>query len=320
MASSSTAPSSGDSAGNPTFQLTREEFEEHEVWQAYNGYISSLDTINWVITEASLIDPSRRLQLPIYAFLQEFKFDLHVAEDTEQPRMLVATVHTDEGPCPIWAGWSWADEGATSKEEVRGSEEVQAKMKLYLQPHADKFGPHEANIPEGYRAAFKWEEPFEVLFKLGEYEPTRTNASIQNFILLGVAKVRTRFPGLVKPPPGPEDTGPWLAMRAAFSDRPFDADKKAEQAKRKAEEARQKAEEVRQKALSEHTQMDIDSTNSVPTAPSLGNGLGLPAQLDTGTASTTPQSTEMDIDWTASWSSEQWQWLGAEDIKQEIWR
>lgn len=66
--------------------------------------------------------------------------------------------------------------------------------------------------------------------------------------------------------------------------------------------------------------MDIDSTNSVPTAPSLGNGLGLPAQLDTGTASTTPQSTEMDIDWTASWSSEQWQWLGAEDIKQKIWR
>ncbi|KAH0155123.1 hypothetical protein KCU67_g8843, partial [Aureobasidium melanogenum] len=310
MASSSTAPGSVDSPGNPAFQLTREEFEEHEVWQAYNGYlegngpqdpnfenfyqlclrfgyIPSLDTINFVIREASLCDPSRRLQLPVYAFLQEFKFDLHVAEDTDQPRMLVATVHTKEGKVPIWAGWSSAGKSSST-----------AKMKLYLQPHADEFGSHEADIPEGYRAAFKWEEPFEVLFKLGEYEPTHTNASIQNSILLGVAKVLARFPGLVKPPPGREDTGPWLAMRAAFSDRPFDvrerpsavspfwggfdllisgtdvwatnhayhppgskgmkrymlkeaqerAEKKAQKAGQKADKARQKAEEARQEA------------------------------------------------------------------------
>lgn len=209
MASSFRTPPFGDFTGSQRFQLTRDQFEEHGVWQAYEDYlqpgdaqdpnfenfyqlclrfgkIPSLETINWIIREVNLIDPSRRLQFPVYAFLQEFKFDFHVAQDTDQPRMLVAHVHTDEGPCSIWACWSWADEGMSSK----------AKMKLYLEPHADELGSHEANIPEDHRVAFKWDEPFEVLFQLDKYEPIHVNVSIQDTILLSVAKVLTRFPSL----------------------------------------------------------------------------------------------------------------------------
>ncbi|KAH0279593.1 hypothetical protein KCU91_g1655, partial [Aureobasidium melanogenum] len=269
MASSSTASGSGNFTANPMFQLTRKEFEQHEVWQAYKGYlrafdsqdrnfdnfyqlclrfgyVPSLDTINWIIRESNLIDTSRRLQFPVYAFMQEFQFVMHVAHDTNQPRILIAHVHTDEGPCPIWAGWSALDEEEPSDAEesskpkkkkkkkavAKKDSETQndsvaqkkskAKMKLYLQPYTDESGPGEANIPEEYRAAFKWEEPFEVLFNMGKYEANHKNAVIQNTILLGVAKVLTRFPGLVKPPPGQENSGPWLMMRAAFSNRPFD--------------------------------------------------------------------------------------------------
>lgn len=234
MASSSAAAASSGPSGTPTFQLTRDQFEAHEVWQLYQGYLSpgdaqdpnfenfyqlclrfgyipSLDMINWIISQAFIIDPSRRLQYPVYAFLQEFKFDLHVDNNTHQPRMIVAHVHTDIGPCPIWAGW-WPATGNASK----------PKMKLYLKPQADEDGTGEIQISEEYRVALKWEEPFEVLFKLSKYEPTHAQASIQNSILLSVVKVLVRFPGLIKPRPGLEKSGAWLDMRLAFSSRPFD--------------------------------------------------------------------------------------------------
>ncbi|KAG9757511.1 hypothetical protein KCU73_g4370, partial [Aureobasidium melanogenum] len=410
MASPSAAPTSGDCTGSPTFQLTREQFEEHEVWKAYKGYlpetdpqdpnfenfyqlclrfgyIPNLDAINWIIREANLIDFTRRLQFPVYAFLQEFKFDFHVDPKTHRPRMLVAHIYTEAGPCPIWAGWSSA-----------GIRDSKARMKLYVQPHADENGTGDIQIAEGYRCAFHWEEPFETLFKLGKYTPTHANALTQNAILLSVAKVIVRFPGLVRPPPGRENSGPWLRMRAAFSSRPFDirehpsplspwwdaydifntgvvgfigihahhppdsegmkrylqkeaekrleqaekkvekARQKVEEARRKAEEARQKAEqarqeakearkeskearqEARQKAVLGHTQIDIDSTNSVPTTPKLGNGHELSASLDTNTSLTAPQSTEMDIYWSGRWTSEHWRWLNAEDLQEKIWR
>ncbi|KAG9661872.1 hypothetical protein KCU64_g2300, partial [Aureobasidium melanogenum] len=69
-------------------------------------WIPTIDQVNFIIKEANFIDGKHRLEFPVYPFMQEFKFLLYVAPDTNQPRMLVGKVPFSHGKQEIWAGWS----------------------------------------------------------------------------------------------------------------------------------------------------------------------------------------------------------------------
>lgn len=216
-------------------KITREYFEEHEVYKSYKGYlcsavdakddnldnffqacvhfgyIPSLELIDWIIDETNIIDVTRRLEFPVYTFLQEYKFKLYVSPVTGQPRMFVGYANSYLVRLPLWAGWTAAS--------ANGSK---AKMKLYYTCEAEKNNAHEAQILEELRFTIDWEEPFERLFKFSAYKSDNASAQIQNAILLSVAKVVIRFPGLILPAPGSEDTPAAEMMRRKFSGRPFD--------------------------------------------------------------------------------------------------
>lgn len=66
--------------------------------------------------------------------------------------------------------------------------------------------------------------------------------------------------------------------------------------------------------------MEIDSTNSVPTAPGLGNGLEVPARLDTSIASTALRSTAIEIDRANAWTLEDWHRRCGEDLESNTWK
>ncbi|KAH0166066.1 hypothetical protein KCU67_g4470, partial [Aureobasidium melanogenum] len=215
MASSSSNMAGADSVSTPNPAaptITREYFEEQEIYKIYKGYLCSavdakdddlenfyqlcvrfgyipnLETVNWIIKETNIIDVTRRLEFPVYPFVQEFQYDFHVARDTNQPRMLVGHVPSDHGRRPLYAGWLPAT-----------GDDLKANIKFYSKPYANEHGSGELDIHDETRNQIEWEEPFEQIFKLSKYEPTHESALIQDSILLSIAKIVARFPGLAKP-------------------------------------------------------------------------------------------------------------------------
>ncbi|KAG9603118.1 hypothetical protein KCU77_g1254, partial [Aureobasidium melanogenum] len=215
MAPSSSNMAGANSVNTPkpaALTITREYFEEQETYKTYKGYlrptgdakdddlenfyqlcvrfgyIPNLETVNWIIKETNIIDVTRRLEFPVYPFVQEFQYDFHVARGTNQPRMLVGHVPSDHGRHPLYAGWLPAT-----------GDDLKARMKFYSKPYANEHGSGELDIHDETRNQIEWEEPFEQNFKLSKYEPTHGSALIQDSILLSVAKIVVRFPGLAKP-------------------------------------------------------------------------------------------------------------------------
>jgi hypothetical protein len=153
--------------------------------------IPSVDLINWIVQKANIIDETCRLNFPVYAFLQHFVFKVCISDKTGEPRMLVGYLKREHGVEQVWLGWSGAKN--CSQELITA-----AKTRLYDAPQAREWiCPLEFN-PE-VRGYIRWIEPLEMLFEMSKFTKAmnlKTAVKVQNAILLSVAKVVFRFPGL----------------------------------------------------------------------------------------------------------------------------
>jgi hypothetical protein len=153
--------------------------------------IPSIDLINWIIQKADIIDERCRLNFPVYAFLQHFVFKVSLSDETDEPRMLVGYLNREHGVEQVWLGWSGAED--RSQELITA-----AKTRLYDAPQARKGICPLEFIPE-VREYIRWIEPLEMLFEMSKFTKAmnlKTAVKVQNAILLSVAKVVFRFPGL----------------------------------------------------------------------------------------------------------------------------
>lgn len=185
------------------------------------NYIPSVDLVNFIISDANLVDPKHRLNFPVYAFMQEFKFKLCAPDGNQDPRLFVGNIHlANEIVLEVWAGWP----KSTKFDRVAATA---ANTVLYHAPIAQKGGyVLDFGRPEA-REHIVWYEPLETLFgmsKLVEGKNLNTAVQVQNAILLSVTKVILTFPGLMDLGPGTENR---LASSADsshrfFSGRPFD--------------------------------------------------------------------------------------------------
>ncbi|KAG9855960.1 hypothetical protein KCU98_g1678, partial [Aureobasidium melanogenum] len=179
----------------------------------YN-WIPTMDQVNFMIEQANLIDEKHRLEFPVYPFMQEFKFLLYVAPDTNQPRMLVGKIPFSLGKQEVWAGWSKSTDNKNA-----------AKLMLYYLPCPDGDDAGAFDLEPYNRNWIKWEEPFETLFQMSrilDLDSLDSSVDVQNAIMMSVAKVVIRFPGLMRPFDEHIDSLAAQLHRATFSSRPFD--------------------------------------------------------------------------------------------------
>ncbi|KAH0371548.1 hypothetical protein KCU65_g1728, partial [Aureobasidium melanogenum] len=187
------------------------------------NWVPSMDTINWLIQEANIINEKHRLNFPVYPFMQEFKFLMCVTKRTNQPRLFVGVLTFHKGSTEVWAGWSETKKDPNSTTTV--------KTELYDSPKAESGQALELDLKPAWRRHIKWDEPLEQLFQMSEVLEKGHNlgkaAQVQDAILLSVAKVVTRFPGLMRAPLDPKDRQGCIAKSSGFLQRPFD-DREAE--------------------------------------------------------------------------------------------
>ena len=150
--------------------------------------IPPIDLVNWIIQKANLVDEKHRLNFPVYAFMQFFKFDVCISDKTDRPRLRVGCVPREHGALrEVWAGWP----------QARTTE-----AKLYDLPHHN--APAWQNIEDEYdqevRKKIIWAEPLEKLFGMSQILEGRSfkNAvQVQDAIILSVVKVVLRFTNLM---------------------------------------------------------------------------------------------------------------------------
>ncbi|KAG9700243.1 hypothetical protein KCU95_g756, partial [Aureobasidium melanogenum] len=186
------------------------------------NWVPSIDTVNWLILEANLIDEKHRLNFAVYPFMQEFKFLMGATHGTKQPRLFVGILRFHQGQTEVWAGWPKIARDTNST--------TTARTELYDSPEAmDEDGqaaPVHDLSPE-LRRRIKWDEPLEKLFRMSEILRREGNlskaAQVQDAILLSVAKVVIRFPGLLRASPNPNERRGHISTDTfEFSQRPFD--------------------------------------------------------------------------------------------------
>jgi hypothetical protein len=179
----------------------------------YN-WIPTIDQVNFIIEQANLIDGKHRLEFPVYPFMQQFKFLLSVAPDTNQPRMLVGKIPFSLGKQEVWAGWSKSSDSESA-----------AELMLYYLPCPDGDDAGVFDLEPHNRNWIQWEEPFETLFQMSgilDLHSLDSSVEVQDAIMLSVAKVVIRFPGLMRPFDEHVNSLAAQLHRATFSSRPFD--------------------------------------------------------------------------------------------------
>ena len=159
-----------------------------------HGVIPSVEKIDWITKEAKIIDKDHRLNLPIYFFMQYFKFRMFVSYETGQARLLVGHLPRETGRDEeVWFGWPEAKTG-------RRKPITAAKRKLYhMYQASERVAPIEFN-PE-VRKYIVWTEPLEKLLGMSRILVDRnlkTATQVQNAICLSVVKVVLRFPSLME--------------------------------------------------------------------------------------------------------------------------
>lgn len=181
-----------------------------------------MDELNCLIQEANIINEKHRLNFPVYFFMQEFKFKMYIADETEQPSLFVGTLPHYGGQMEVWAHWpkskgdSNAEQNNTAVKTVlyntpntEGSEDSEDSKdgednedNEYIEDNADSEDKKElvCEIQPDWRKHIQWDEPLEQLFQLSKLtnRKLRSTVVVQNAILLSVAKVVIRFPGLMK--------------------------------------------------------------------------------------------------------------------------
>ncbi|KAH0025643.1 hypothetical protein KCU78_g4659, partial [Aureobasidium melanogenum] len=182
------------------------------------NWVPSIDTVNWLIQEANIVNEKHRLNFPIYPFMQEFKFLMCVTMQTNQPRLFVGVLTFHKGSTEVWAGWSETKKDANSTTTV--------KTELYDSPKAEAGEALELDLKPAWRRHIKWDEPLEQLFQMSEVLENGQNlgkaAQVQDAILLSVAKVVTRFPGLMRVPLDSKVSRGCITRTSGFPERPFD--------------------------------------------------------------------------------------------------
>jgi hypothetical protein len=189
------------------------------------NWIPTIDLVNNIIRETNIIDEKHRLNFPVYAFMQEFKFTMCVPYTTEQSRLLVGMLPVEGGvQLEVWAGWPGTIEHP-------GGTTTAAQTVLYNAAQARE-GASKLEFHPEVREQIIWDKPLEELFEISKISKGKTLKStvqVQNTILLSVAKVVLRFPGLLRGAPGTQDR---LAISGAaghpeYSQRPFTSSKVA---------------------------------------------------------------------------------------------
>ncbi|KAH0289466.1 hypothetical protein M436DRAFT_82685 [Aureobasidium namibiae CBS 147.97] len=157
-------------------------------------WIPSLELINSIIHKANIIDEEVRLNFPIYAFMEFHNFKVCISDTTGEPRLFVGHLVREHGATEeVWAGWSGAKKG--SRERITA-----ANTRLYHVPRVQKETCEIEFNPE-VRKHIRWDYALDDLFGLGQLHHIRNLqciVQIQNAILLSVAKVLLRFPGLMQ--------------------------------------------------------------------------------------------------------------------------
>ncbi|KAG9520820.1 hypothetical protein KCV07_g4024, partial [Aureobasidium melanogenum] len=228
-------------------KLTMAEIKKEPVFMLYRNYLSSkvdapdtgldnfvdlcqrfnwiptLDMVNFVTDEANIIDEEHRLEFPVYPFIQEFKFFMYACPETDHARMLVGKIHHLYGVQEVWAGWSKANDDPET-----GEPESAAETMLYYTPFVERDGSDKLECEQHERTIITWEEPFESLFRMSDIhdyrdpEECQRSSKIQDAIMLSVAKVVVRFPGLMRPFDDEIDSMEAQFHLSNFSPRPFD--------------------------------------------------------------------------------------------------
>jgi hypothetical protein len=183
------------------------------------NWIPTIDMVNKIISDANIIDEKHRLNFPVYAFMQEFKFMMCVSEETGYARLFVGILPVEGGVgLDVWAGWP-------EQERSSGENITAAQTVLYNAAQA-KDGASKLELNPEVREQIIWDNPFEELFQMSRIfkeKNMKSAVQVQNAILLSAAKVVIRFPGLMKVAPGTRDR---LAESTASDDlecfqRPF---------------------------------------------------------------------------------------------------
>lgn len=150
--------------------------------------IPPVDLVNWIIQKANIIDEKHRLNFPVYAFMEFFKFDVCVSDRTDRPRLRIGCVRKKYGVLQqVWAGWP----------RVQVTE---AKLYNLPNPEIPACRAVEHEYDQEVRKKIVWVEPLEKLFGISQILEGRSfkNAvQVQDAIILSVVKVVIRFPGLM---------------------------------------------------------------------------------------------------------------------------
>lgn len=151
--------------------------------------IPPIDLVNWIIQKANIVDEKHRLNFPVYAFMEFFKFDVCISDKTDRPRLRVGCIPKKyETLREVWAGWP----------HVKVNE-----VKLYDMSHpeagaAGRYTEHEYD--QEVRKKIIWAESLERLFGMSQILEGRSfkNAvQVQDAIILSVVKVVLRFTNLM---------------------------------------------------------------------------------------------------------------------------
>ncbi|KAH0361744.1 hypothetical protein KCU65_g8532, partial [Aureobasidium melanogenum] len=157
-----------------------------------------IDRLNRLIQEANIIDEKHRLDFPVYFFMQEFKFKMYIADKTEQPSLFVGSLPHHGGQMEVWAHWTKSEEDSEAEQN-----NTAVKTVLYNTPNIKNSEDRKelvCGIQPDWRKFIQWDEPLEQLFQLSKLtnRSLRSTVQVQNAILLSVAKVVIRYPGLMK--------------------------------------------------------------------------------------------------------------------------
>ncbi|KAG9674964.1 hypothetical protein KCU99_g3350, partial [Aureobasidium melanogenum] len=154
-----------------------------------------ITSVERLIQEANIVNEKHRLNFPVYFFMQEFKFKMYIADETEQPSLFVGTIPHHGGQMEVWAHWLKSDEGSEEEQNKTALTTI-----LYNTPHFEERDKLVLEVKSDWRKYIQWDEPLEQLFQLSNLtnRNLRSTVQVQNAILLSVAKVVIRFPGLMK--------------------------------------------------------------------------------------------------------------------------
>ncbi|KAH0169720.1 hypothetical protein KCU67_g2943, partial [Aureobasidium melanogenum] len=185
---------------NWSSEYSREHYRNEPIFSLYRGYLKTqADARDENLENLAILGQhhqrKHRLNFPVYFFMQEFKFKMYIADETEQPSLFVGTIPHHGGQMEVWAHWFKSEEG--SEEEQN---KTAVTTMLYNAPHFEERDKLLLEVKSDWREYIQWDEPLEQLFQLSKLtnRSLRSTVQAQNAILLSVAKVVIRFPGILK--------------------------------------------------------------------------------------------------------------------------